>query len=58
MNQVFSNWFADVLYPLPFNFSVVASAGFSSARSNMEYEKIYRYNYDAWSLLAGIRYEY
>ncbi|PIV55779.1 hypothetical protein COY52_10960 [Candidatus Desantisbacteria bacterium CG_4_10_14_0_8_um_filter_48_22] len=58
MNQVFSNWFVDIFYPLPFNFSVVASAGFSSARSNMKYEKIYRYNYDAWSLLAGLRYEY
>jgi len=51
-------WSWNFQYPLPQNFTFIVNLGFISSFSNMRYEKLYLYNFEAWNYSAGIRYEY
>lgn len=45
-------------YPVNKNFRVQALGNFGWARSNMKYEQTYRYNYETFTYLMGVVYDY
>jgi hypothetical protein len=47
-----------VTYPLKNNFKATAAANLGWSDSNMEYEKVFRYNYKIANYLLGFSYEY
>lgn len=47
-----------VSYPIAPNFRWTASAQYGKQTSNMDYEKLYKYNFDVVTYLLGFSYEY
>lgn len=45
-------------YPLPYKLSVLAQGVFRTSNSNMQFERIYRYNYTAQHYFLGFSWEY
>ena len=45
-------------YPLPWGLKAVAQGVYRRSKSNMDYEKTYRYNYIAQHYFAGLSWEY
>lgn len=56
INEYYANF--GIAYPINKNFRVQALGNFGWSRSNMKYEKTYAYNYETFTYLAGITYEY
>lgn len=56
INEYYANFGAT--YPITGNFRVQALGNFGWSRSNMKYEKTYRYNYTTFTYLLGVVYEY
>lgn len=56
LNEYYANF--SVTYPVNKNLKVQGSMNFGWSRSNMKYEKSYRYNYEVFTYLFGILYEY
>ncbi len=55
-NEYYANFGAT--YPINKNFRAQALLNFGWSRSNMKYEKTYRYNYETFTYLMGVVYEY
>ncbi|MCX7716767.1 MAG: hypothetical protein N2Z73_05055, partial [Endomicrobia bacterium] len=45
-------------FPLTENFSVFIQQNCAISNSNMKYEQVYKYNYTAYNILAGVSFEY
>ncbi|MBI1979374.1 MAG: hypothetical protein HYS58_01275 [Elusimicrobia bacterium] len=55
-NEYYAN--LSLTYPIHRNFKLHALTNFGWSRSNMKYEKTYRYNYTTFTYLFGILYDY
>lgn len=58
LHQAFHALGFRVKYPLPHGLSLRTQANYKVYSSNMNYEKNYRYNYDAVTYFAGLGWEY
>ncbi len=56
INEYYANF--GLTYPVNKNLKVQGLLNFGWSRSNMKYEKSYRYNYEVFTYLLGIVYEY
>ena len=56
VNEYYTNF--GLSYPINKNFRAYLSGNLGWARSNMKYERSYRYNYETFAYLAGVIYDY